>query len=127
MTKFRLLIVLSILALIPWAACTGGNTTNVYVVYTGGNPKQGRKLVIKYRCGSCHVIPGVPNANGTVGAPLTAMGRRTMIAGVIPNTPPNMERWVRDPKAIDPKTAMPDLGLTKQQARDVAAYLYTLQ
>jgi cytochrome c1 len=28
---------------------------------------------------------------------------------------------------VEPGTAMPTLGLTDQQARDAAAYLYTLQ
>lgn len=127
MAKCSLLIILVLLCLIPWAACTGGQESNVYAVYTGGNPKRGRQLIIKYRCGACHVIPGVPHANGTVGPPLTAMGRRTMIAGEIPNTPSNMERWLRSPTSVEPATAMPDLGLTQQQARDMAAYLYTLQ
>ncbi len=128
MTKYHLVVVLCILSLIPWAAsCSGGRTTNVYYVYTGGNPQRGRQLVVKYRCGACHVIPGVSGANGTVGPPLTAMGRRTMIAGLLPNTPSNMERWLRNPPAIQPKTAMPDLGITKKQARNIAAFIYTLQ
>jgi len=128
MTKYHWLVVLCILSMIPWAAsCSGGKRTNVYYVYTGGNVQRGRQLITKYRCGACHVIPGISGANGTVGAPLTAMGRRTMIGGVIPNTPSNMERWLRDPKSVDPKTAMPDLGITKKQARDMAAFIYTLQ
>lgn len=50
-----------------------------------------------------------------------------MIAGELPNTPDNLVRWIKDPKLVEPGTAMPDLGLSDEQARDVAAYLYTLQ
>jgi cytochrome c len=35
--------------------------------------------------------------------------------------------WLRNPKAIEQGTAMPNLGLTEQQARDIASYLYTLR
>jgi cytochrome c1 len=52
---------------------------------------------------------------------------RTMIAGELPNTPENLVRWVENPRAVEPNTAMPDLGLTQDQAYDVAAYLYTLR
>jgi cytochrome c1 len=37
-----------------------------------------------------------------------------------------MMRWLRDPPGVDPMTAMPNLGLTEPEARDIAAYLYTL-
>jgi cytochrome c1 len=58
---------------------------------------------------------------------LIAMGSRTMIAGDFPNMPENLAHWVQAPTSMKPKTAMPDLGLTDQQARDVAAYLETLR
>jgi cytochrome c1 len=61
-----------------------------------------------------------------VAPPLDAFARRTFIAGILPNTPANLVRWVVDPQAVDPRTAMPKLGLTQAQAQDVAAYLYTL-
>jgi cytochrome c len=72
------------------------------------------------------VIPGIDQPRGVVGPPLDAFARRTFIAGVIPNTPVNLMRWVIDPQAIDPRTAMPSVGLTQAEAQDVAAYLYTL-
>jgi cytochrome c1 len=62
-----------------------------------------------------------------VGPPLTSWSRRTFIAGEVPNTPDNLVRWLRNPRAIEPGTAMPALGLDDRQARDVAAYLYTLR
>jgi cytochrome c1 len=53
--------------------------------------------------------------------------RRTMIAGELPNSPDNLVRWLRNPKAVESGTAMPDLGLSDDQAHDIAAYLYTLR
>ena len=69
-------------------------------------------------------MPGVPNANGLVGPPLGGFARRTVIAGVLPNTPPNLVLWLRNPQAVTPGNAMPNVGLTDGQARDIAAYLY---
>jgi zinc transporter ZupT len=57
----------------------------------------------------------------------SAIGTRGFIAGVLPNTPQNMVRWLRHPQAVSPKSAMPDLGVTEPDARDIAAYLSTLR
>lgn len=84
-------------------------------------------MIVAKGCGSCHTIPGIYTARGLVGPPLMFFSRRTMIAGELPNTPDNLVRWIRDPKLVEPGTAMPDLGLTDREARDVAAYLYTLR
>jgi cytochrome c1 len=110
-----------------FTACRGGRANDVYAVYTGGNWQTGKQLIVKYRCGACHTIPGVYDANGMVGPPLIWFARRTYVGGEVPNTPPNLVRWLKDPKSIEPGTAMPDLGLSDQDARDVAAYLYTLR
>jgi cytochrome c len=83
--------------------------------------------MIEYGCGKCHTVPGIREAKGVVGPPLTALSRRTFIGGNFANTPDNLVHWVMSPKAMKPRTAMPDLGLSEEQARDVAAYLYTLQ
>lgn len=107
--------------------CTGGQSIPPYTITPGGNPKQGKRIIEEKGCGSCHVIPGIYTARGLVGPPLFFFSRRTMIAGELPNTPENLERWLKDPKLIEPGTAMPDLGLTDQQTRDVTAYLYTLR
>ena len=79
-----------------------------------------------YGCGACHMVPGVHGARGLVGPPLFYLGQRTMIAGELPNSPGNLARWIQHPRTVEPKTAMPDLGLTEDQAYDIAAYLYTL-
>lgn len=50
---------------------------------------------------------------------------RMYIAGVLPNNTANFTRWVRDPKGVNEKTAMPKLGLTAAEAEDIAAYIYS--
>lgn len=49
------------------------------------------------------------------------------IAGVLPNTPENMMRWLMNATVVDDKTAMPNLHIDAGEARDIAAYLYTLR
>lgn len=109
------------------AGCAHGQTPPGFSVSGGGNSQIGKEVIVSKGCGACHVIPGVPGARGLVGPPLFFFSRRTMIAGELPNTPDNLIRWIQDPKQVEPGTAMPDLNLNDQQARDVAAYLYTLQ
>lgn len=92
-----------------------------------GTPDTGARLIALYGCGSCHAIPGVVGASGAVGPPLHQFGRRTYISGSIPNQPEALVRWLQDPPAMAPDTAMPNLGLSEQEARDMAAYLYTLR
>ena len=94
---------------------------------TGGDPARGPAIMRKYGCQSCHTIPGVVGADGLVGPPLAGIGSRSYIGGVLPNAPDNMLRWIRDPKAVDPLTAMPNTGVTPSDARHIAAYLYTLR
>ena len=107
--------------------CYGGQTIRPYPIAVDGNAKQGKEIIEGYGCGSCHTIPGVHRANGLVGPPLMYFSRRTMIAGELPNTQQNLVLWIQHPRQVEPKTAMPDLGLTEDQAYDVAAYLYTLR
>lgn len=92
-----------------------------------GDVENGIALITSNGCGSCHVIPGIENARGLVGPPLNHMSRRAIIAGLLQNTPTNMVTWLRAPQSIVPGNAMPDLGLTEKQARDITAYLYTLE
>jgi cytochrome c2 len=94
---------------------------------TGGDPHAGRQAIQRYGCGSCHTVPGVARAQGMVGPPLTAFGRRIFVAGRLPNTPDNLIHWIVDPRDVSPATAMPMTGVTEEDARDIAAYLYTLR
>lgn len=93
----------------------------------GGDAIRGKALVSQYQCGSCHAIPGVAAARGTAGPPLDAFGRRSYIAGHIPNQPHNLVRWLLDPPAMAPGTTMPSFGLSEDEARHMAAFLYTLE
>jgi cytochrome c1 len=92
----------------------------------GGDPARGKQAIVAYGCGSCHVIPGVPAASGRVGPPLTDFADRAYVAGRLPNEPSALVQWIRDPQVIDPGTVMPALGVTDADARNIAAYLYTL-
>jgi cytochrome c len=94
---------------------------------TGGDPGHGKVAINNLGCSSCHTIPGVPRADALIGPSLERIASRAYIGGVLKNTPENMIRWLSDPPAVDPLTAMPNLHLTPEQARDVAGYLYTLK
>lgn len=87
------------------------------------DPQRGRELMAHYQCGRCHVAAEVPAAAGRIGPPLDGFGQRSYIAGELPNTPDNLVRWLRDPQAAVPGAAMPSMGLSEADARDVAAYL----
>ena len=89
----------------------------------GGDVQRGRAAIAKYGCGSCHTIDGIGGAHGLTGPPLTGIGNRLYIGGVLPNTPDNMMRWIRNPKEVDQKTAMPALGVTQQESADITAFL----
>lgn len=88
---------------------------------------RGKKAIHQYACATCHRIPGIVGANAPVGPPLEGIGARAFIAGVLPNTPENLIRWLRAPQAVSPRSAMPDLGVREADARDIAAYLQTLR
>ncbi|CAP43555.1 c-type cytochrome [Bordetella petrii] len=92
----------------------------------GADAGRGRERIAEYGCVSCHAIPGVRGPGARVGPPLRHLASRAYLAGVLPNTPANLVRWLRDPPAIAPRTAMPDMGLSEADARDIAAYLLTL-
>jgi cytochrome c2 len=94
---------------------------------TGGDPARGVAAMDKYGCGACHVIPGVKDATATIGPPLSGIASRAYLAGQLQNTPEHMLRWIQRPQEINEETAMPDLGVTDQDARDIAAHLYTLR
>ncbi|MGH6842504.1 MAG: c-type cytochrome [Methylocella sp.] len=93
----------------------------------GADPQAGRVAVTRVACGICHVIPGVPGAEGIVGPSLEGFAQRQLIGGIAPNQPALLAQWVRNAPSIAPDTGMPELPLTDAQARDVAAYLYTLR
>lgn len=92
---------------------------------TGGDIARGRAAFARYGCGGCHALRGVPQASGTVGPPLDGVAARAILGGRLENKPDNMIRWIRDPQGVSPGTAMPQLGVTPGDSRDIAAFLYT--
>jgi cytochrome c len=91
-----------------------------------GDPHHGKEQIAALGCVACHVVPGFSGTKPRVGPPLVDVAERTFIAGVIENTPDGLIRFIRDPRSVAPKSAMPKLPMTEQDARDIAAYLYTL-
>ena len=115
------------LLLLAIAACSSRSETFSAREVPGGNARNGRNYMEAAGCGSCHMIPGVVNARGMVGPSLEHFAQRSFIAGEVPNTTDNLVKWIVNPPSIEPKTAMPVLGVTSTQARDIAAYLYQLR
>jgi cytochrome c2 len=91
---------------------------------TGGDPRRGAALIESYGCGGCHTVSGIGTAKSTVGPPLSRFSGRTYVAGTLPNSARNLVLWIRHPQQIQPNSAMPDLGVSEADARDIAAYLY---
>ena len=96
------------------------------IAVPGGDPAIGKDLIFEYGCYSCHSVPGVESADAHVGPPLDAWAERRYIAGLLPNEPDNLVAWIVNPQRFEPDTAMPTLGVSEQEAADIAAYLYTL-
>lgn len=120
--------ILLVVALIGIVYEYAGQRTRMRVhaaVATGGNPRRGESMFIQYGCGSCHALNGVRTATGGVGPPLDGVALRVIFAGRLSNTPDNMQKWIRDPQQVSPGTAMPDLNVGGQDARDITAFLYT--
>lgn len=91
---------------------------------TGGDPRQGPALIRRFGCGGCHTVPGVPGADGKVAPSLGGLRERVYIAGRFPNSGQALIDWIARPEALAEHSAMPNTGITRDQARDVAAYLY---
>jgi cytochrome c1 len=91
-----------------------------------GDAQRGRVKIQQYGCAACHVVPDV-EGSGAVGPPLNRMASRLYIAGEFPNVPQYMVRWIENPQAMKAHNAMPNLNVSERDARDIAAYLYTLR
>jgi cytochrome c1 len=90
---------------------------------TAPDGERGKKALEQYACATCHEIPGVTGATVPVGPSLRRLARRSYVAGTLPNTTANLVRWLREPQKVKPGTAMPDLGVSERDARDMAAFL----
>ncbi len=88
-----------------------------------GDPLRGKIALTQFACNACHMIPGVTGSKVFVGKPLLGLKNQQFIVGKLPMSRENLVRWIVDPKAIDPHTAMPVLKVPEADARDMAAYL----
>jgi cytochrome c553 len=95
----------------------------------GGDPERGRAILASgtHGCVACHAIPGIRGARGIAGPPLAGFARRGFIAGQLPNTPQVLVAFLLDPPKLVSQTGMPNVGLTLDEARHVAAFLHTLK
>ncbi|MFN2603115.1 MAG: cytochrome c oxidase assembly protein [Gemmatimonadaceae bacterium] len=107
--------------------CRGPDSARAASLVVGGDAERGTRAIRKYGCASCHTIPGIRDAHAKVGPNLDGIAGRSYIAGVLSNTPEHMMTWLENPQAVDNKTAMPNMGVSERDARDIATYLYTLK
>jgi Cytochrome c2 len=127
--KTTLFLASAVLALLS-AGCDSLTYRKVQYAATltgGGDARMGRREIRKYGCSTCHEISGVPGARGLIGPRLDGIAQRYYIAGELANTPDNLMLWIQHPRQVEPHTAMPEMGVTEQDSRDIAAYLYTLR
>lgn len=82
--------------------------------------------LIAQNCAGCHRVPGVREARGRVGPSLDGIGAQQIIAGHFANNPQMLSRWIEHPQQLLPGNAMPETGLSPEQARLITNYLYTL-
>lgn len=87
--------------------------------------RRGKADFARAQCGACHQLEGVAGAIGAVGPPLDGLGRRSILAGVLPNTPANLAQWIRQPQRFKPGDAMPNAQFSPGEAQDLAAFLET--
>ncbi len=123
---------LAVSALTVASACIAGliwraqhQSANVAVAMTGGEIARAAEIIRRYGCAGCHTVPGIPGGDGQVGGPLVDIKRRVYIGGVVTNSPDHLIRWIVSPQTYSPRSAMPATGISEDEARDVAAYLYS--
>jgi cytochrome c1 len=117
----------AVLAAVLIAGCGRSARERAATAVTGGDPQTGTSAIGRYGCGSCHTIPGITGANALVGPQLAGIRLRTYIAGDLPNNTENLMHWVQHPLSVHPNSAMPELGVTTDDARNIAAFLYSLK
>ncbi|KAB8041741.1 c-type cytochrome [Janthinobacterium aquaticum] len=101
-------------------------TTAGRAPFDGNSIARGKVALTQFACQACHLIPGITGSQVLVGPPLDQLAKRRYLAGRLPNTPEHLQQWIRDPQSVKVHTAMPNLGVDADDARDMAAYLLSL-
>jgi cytochrome c len=130
-TETRWLVIAGIVAVLAAGAGVAWNQFDARAdrfararMAVGGDPVRGARMISQRGCAACHDIPGIRPSGAKVGPSLEGLATRPFLAGQIRNRPDHLIRWIMDPQAIEPGTAMPDLGVGEAEARDIATYLY---
>ena len=113
-----------LIAVLTLSACSDKASKQSRLL-TNGNPDRGKTALTSYGCVACHTIPGVRGSNSLMAPPLIGISQRSYLAGMLENTPANLRSWIQHPRKVNPHTAMPEQGVTDQDASDMVAYLYT--
>ena len=125
-TAPRAVVEWAVLLTLLVAGCTATPLTRSQQVGSG-EAQIGKTLLTDYGCVGCHVVPGIRAEPAYVGPPLDHWGQRSYIAGALANNEQNLVRWIVDPQEVEEGTAMPDLGVGRQDATNMAAYLLSLE
>lgn len=91
-------------------------------------PAKGQEIFARNGCGACHRVGGT-EAKGEVGPELSRFGERmTVGAGLLPNTPENVARFIRETDRLKPRSKMPAYGaLSSEDALEIAVWLGSLK
>ena len=88
--------------------------------------QEGKTIFSQSTCVGCHTIAGL--SAGHIGPDLTHFASRKRFAGyLIDSTPENLAKWIENPDHLKPGALMPNLGMTAEQSRALAAYLLSLK
>lgn len=120
------LVALLTITLFGLVGCGSGAVAVVMAPPPAGDPERGLQAIVDHGCHTCHAIPGAPGPKAWIGPPLNQWSARHYIAGTLVNTPENLSYWIRFPQEVEPGTAMPNLGVSEQEAQDISNYLYTV-
>jgi cytochrome c oxidase subunit 2 len=95
----------------------------------GSAAAEGAELFAQFPGGSCLACHGLePGRGDSVGPNLSHFGSRTTFAaGLFPNDPAFLERWLRDPGAMKAGAKMPDYNLSNDHIEALVAYLQSLE
>jgi cytochrome c oxidase subunit 2 len=87
----------------------------------------GERVFMSLSCVNCHAVSGT-QAVGTFGPDLShLMSRQTLGAGLAPNTPDNLRKWIRDPQEMKPGNLMPNMQLDDRELALILSYLSSLK